>query len=74
MCPSCKGVGHWTKEVCTSYHRGDYDYINYLCDVCEGSGLVTIITKKSVIVNPVSYERIEPLSREEYLKGMKLHD
>lgn len=32
-------------EICTSYHRGEYDYIPKPCETCQESGLTITITK-----------------------------
>lgn len=40
ICPKCEGSGVTYKEVCASYHRGEYDYIPEECFKCSGFGLV----------------------------------
>lgn len=41
VCGSCGGSGKHTVEVCTSYHKGEYEDVDRgICPTCCGSGLV----------------------------------
>lgn len=41
LCADCAGSGRKIEEVCTSYHRGEYESVDVgICPCCNGSGLV----------------------------------
>jgi len=42
ICESCKGWGYHQQEVCTDYHRGEYELgEKTTCHTCGGTGRMT---------------------------------
>jgi len=54
LCHTCSGGGMEYEEVCSSYHRGEYEYIYKKCHSCNGYGLIETI-KRTVVAAPKLY-------------------
>jgi DnaJ-class molecular chaperone len=63
VCPRCMGEGTYYEEKCTSYHRGEYDYVPHFCTTCQGYGLVNEVTR-TVVAFPIGYS-LSPQSHYE---------
>lgn len=51
LCPSCNGIGSYTKETLVDYHRNDYDITRHNCSTCKGDGRI-VQTSRTVSLRP----------------------
>lgn len=55
LCARCDGTGSYTEQVCTDYHRDEYDTLRYKCKVCKGDGrMVKTVRKIEARINEES--------------------
>lgn len=69
-CDACKGSGVITKEECVSYHNRDYEYVNVICQNCDGDGrlLQTKYTVKIRVNIPDQYAENVDFSKSYFEK------
>lgn len=48
LCPTCSGKGVKEHRELADYHRGEYGRWTTKCDICEGTGMVTVTTTTTI--------------------------